>query len=57
MEKGRYIIDGGIHFVSGYKPGTVCIKSEGIGAADPAFFTDMKNYGKLSTNRQVYQWR
>jgi len=47
-KRGGYIIDGGIHFVSGYKPGNGMHKIlRELGAADPALFTDMKNYGKF----------
>lgn len=47
-KRGGYFIDGGIHFVSGYKPGNGMHKvlSE-LGAADASLFTVMKDYGKF----------
>jgi phytoene desaturase len=47
-KRGGYLIDGGIHFVMGYKPDTGMFKllSE-LGAADPVLFTSMNDYGKF----------
>lgn len=47
-KRGGYIIDGGIHFVAGYKPGNGMHKIlDELGAAEPALFTDMKDYGNF----------
>ncbi len=47
-KRGGYVIDGGIHFVAGHKEGNGMHKilSE-LGAADPALFTDMHDYGRF----------
>ena len=47
-KRGGYFIDGGIHFVSGHKPGNGMHKILGeLGAADAVLFTDMNDYGKF----------
>jgi len=47
-KRGDYLIDGGIHFVMGYKPGTGMFKLlNELGAAEPTLFTDMNDYGKF----------
>jgi phytoene dehydrogenase-like protein len=47
-KRGGYFIDGGIHFISGHKPGNGMHKIlNELGAADPALFTGMKDYGKF----------
>jgi phytoene desaturase len=47
-KRGGYLIDGGIHFMMGYKPGTGMfgLLNE-LGAADPSLYTDMGDYGKF----------
>jgi phytoene desaturase len=47
-KRGEYLIDGGIHFVMGSKPGTGTYKllSE-LGASDPSLYSDMREYGKF----------
>jgi phytoene desaturase len=47
-KRGGYLIDGGIHFVMGYKPGDGMFKLlNELGAAGPSLFTDMNDYGKF----------
>jgi phytoene dehydrogenase-like protein len=47
-KRGGYMLDGGIHFVTGHKAGNGMHKIlTELGAADPALFTDMQDYGKF----------
>ncbi|MDD4924097.1 MAG: NAD(P)/FAD-dependent oxidoreductase [Dehalococcoidales bacterium] len=47
-KRGGYTIDGGIHFVAGHKEGNGMHKILAeLGAADPALFADMHDYGRF----------
>jgi len=47
-KRGGYLIDGGIHFVMGYKPGNGMFQLlNELGAADPALYTETNDYGKF----------
>jgi phytoene desaturase len=43
-----YLIDGGIHFIMGNKPGTLLNQIfKDIGASDPTLYADMQSYGRF----------
>lgn len=46
--RGDYLVDGGIHFITGYKNGTDLYNIyRQLGVADPANFAAMKSYGSF----------
>ncbi len=43
-----YLIDGGIHFMMGHKPGTALYQVlKDLGASDPSLYVDMASYGRF----------
>lgn len=47
-QRGDYLIDGGIHFIMGHKPGTALhAVFKTLGIADPSLYTDMLTYGRF----------
>ncbi len=43
-----YLIDGGIHFIMGHKPGTALYEIyKELGASDPSLYVDMASYGRF----------
>ena len=44
-----YLIDGGVHFIMGYKPGTTLHQTfKDLGASDTSLYTDMASYGRFN---------
>ena len=43
-----YLIDGGIHFMMGHKPGTALYQTlNELGTSDPSLFVEMQSYGRF----------
>jgi phytoene desaturase len=47
-KRQEYLMDGGIHFIMGYKPGTALYQTfKDLGASDPSLYVDMDSYGRF----------
>jgi phytoene dehydrogenase-like protein len=47
-KRQEFLIDGGVHFIMGYKPGTALHQIfKDIGASDPTLYVDMVSYGRF----------
>jgi phytoene desaturase len=47
-KRQEYLIDGGIHFMMGHKPGTDLYQVlKDLGANDPSLYVDMVTYGRF----------
>jgi phytoene dehydrogenase-like protein len=43
-----YLIDGGVHFIMGHKPGTALSQIfQDLGVSDPSLYIDMESYGRF----------
>lgn len=47
-KRQRYLIDGGVHFIMGHKPGTKLHRVfKDLGVSDPSLYVDMASYGRF----------